>query len=570
MDFGQLDKLWAGRKSAGAFEERRRTMSNDTRSSPGNAPPSPRAIADAMTGTLAPVSDAQSPLAAVEGALAALIPSPQVQNHAPFLANLPNGDVLCLWFAGSLEGASDIAVHGAVLPQGADTFGPVTRITDDPERSEQNPLLVVGRGGALHLIHTAQPSGHQDRCAVRHRRLTVDGSAITAGEARDLPLPRGTFVRSPVHVRPDGSWLIPLFRCNPAPGEAWTGRYDTAAVGISRDEGETIDIVDVPHSVGCVHMAIVENEGDLAAFFRRRQADTVHRSRKPRRRHHMVRPDGDRPSQQQLVDFGDRACPTGASPSPPTPPTRPSTPPAAPRSTTSSAMATAARAKTQPPRGRRTPARPSGACRARRSRSASRSTAATPFRSGRWWTMAPAPASPTTPTDGANHELSYPSLVERADGGLDLAYTFHRRAIKFTRLPPAFTDGGGWRSGERRMTEIVGITMGDPAGVGPEITVKALAEMSAEDRAQHARLRQPRHARRRAGRRRHRRRPRRPRPRHRRRGRPAPLRQDLQGGGRRLVPLHRGGHPRRRARRHRLHRHRAHQQGRAQRRRPPL
>lgn len=33
------------------------------------------------------------------------------------------------------------------------------------------------------------------------------------------------------------------------------------------------------------------------------------------------------------------------------------------------------------------------------------------------------------------------------------------------------------------MSDIVGITMGDPAGVGPEITIKALAEMSAEDRA---------------------------------------------------------------------------------------
>ncbi len=33
------------------------------------------------------------------------------------------------------------------------------------------------------------------------------------------------------------------------------------------------------------------------------------------------------------------------------------------------------------------------------------------------------------------------------------------------------------------MNDIIGITMGDPAGVGPEISVKALAEMSAEDRA---------------------------------------------------------------------------------------
>lgn len=33
------------------------------------------------------------------------------------------------------------------------------------------------------------------------------------------------------------------------------------------------------------------------------------------------------------------------------------------------------------------------------------------------------------------------------------------------------------------MSEVIGITMGDPAGVGPEITVRALAEMGAADRA---------------------------------------------------------------------------------------
>ena len=33
------------------------------------------------------------------------------------------------------------------------------------------------------------------------------------------------------------------------------------------------------------------------------------------------------------------------------------------------------------------------------------------------------------------------------------------------------------------MSDIIGITMGDPAGVGPEIAIKALAEMSTDDRA---------------------------------------------------------------------------------------
>ena len=33
------------------------------------------------------------------------------------------------------------------------------------------------------------------------------------------------------------------------------------------------------------------------------------------------------------------------------------------------------------------------------------------------------------------------------------------------------------------MSDIIGITMGDPAGVGPEIAIKAVAEMGSDERA---------------------------------------------------------------------------------------
>ena len=38
--------------------------------------------------------------------------------------------------------------------------------------------------------------------------------------------------------------------------------------------------------------------------------------------------------------------------------------------------------------------------------------------------------------DGSNHEMSYPSLVQGQDGTLHLAYTYFRRAIKYVRLSP--------------------------------------------------------------------------------------------------------------------------------------
>ena len=45
------------------------------------------------------------------------------------------------------------------------------------------------------------------------------------------------------------------------------------------------------------------------------------------------------------------------------------------------------------------------------------------------------------PLDGRNQELSYPAIVEGPDASLHLAYTFHRRAIKYVRLAAGWADG---------------------------------------------------------------------------------------------------------------------------------
>ena len=42
--------------------------------------------------------------------------------------------------------------------------------------------------------------------------------------------------------------------------------------------------------------------------------------------------------------------------------------------------------------------------------------------------------------DGKNEELSYPAMVEGADGRLHLAFTFHRRAIKYVVLDAGWVD----------------------------------------------------------------------------------------------------------------------------------
>ena len=209
----------------------------------------------------------------------AVLPAPTVQNHAAFLSRLPDGHLVCAWFGGTLEGKSDISIHASLLDPEAGGWGEAVRLTDDPDRSEQNPVIFVTPKGDILLFNTAQPAGNQDESRVFMRRLTLEGGRLAAADARDTGLPPGTFVRAAPFVRDDGAWCLPLFRCNPRPGIRWTGAFDTAAVAVSTDDGESWEVADVPDSAGSVHMTPVSlGGGEMIALYRRRQADFVHRS----------------------------------------------------------------------------------------------------------------------------------------------------------------------------------------------------------------------------------------------------------------------------------------------------
>ena len=97
----------------------------------------------------------------------ALLPPPQVQNHAANLTVLPDGTLTCVWFAGTQEGVPDISVWFSRLD--ADTWSPPVQLSEDPTRSEQNPVLHVTESGALWLMWTSQHAGNQDTARVLRR-----------------------------------------------------------------------------------------------------------------------------------------------------------------------------------------------------------------------------------------------------------------------------------------------------------------------------------------------------------------------------------------------------------------
>ena len=210
--------------------------------------------------------------------LIADIPSPCVQNHAANLMPLPNGDLACVWFGGSQEGKSDISIYFSRLPAGKSCWTPAVKLSDDDTRSEQNPILFPAPDGRLWLLYTAQKSGNQDTSIIRYRISEDNGQTWQPVEV--LFDKAGTFVRQPVVVLDNGDWLVPVFYCRTRPGEKWVGDDDISAVRISSDQGHSWREVEVPGSVGCVHMNIEKlPDGTLLALFRSRWADNIYASR---------------------------------------------------------------------------------------------------------------------------------------------------------------------------------------------------------------------------------------------------------------------------------------------------
>lgn len=207
------------------------------------------------------------------------LPSPCVQNHAANLMVLPDGTLGCVWFGGTMEGKSDISVFMSRLEPGASQWSEAVQLSSDPDRSEQNPILFPAPDGALWLLHTAQTAGHQDTSVVR-RRVSHDNGRTWGPTETLKDVPAGTFVRQPIQVQADGSWLLPIFNCRSIPGQAWDGSLDDSAVLRSTDQGASWQRVQVPESLGCVHMSIVPAaDGGLIAFFRSRWADNIYRCR---------------------------------------------------------------------------------------------------------------------------------------------------------------------------------------------------------------------------------------------------------------------------------------------------
>ena len=339
----------------------------------------------------------------------------------------------CAWFAGTLEGKPDICIRLATLAPDAEAWSQSSQVSEDPARSEQNPVLFPDpQGEGVWLFHTAQPGGgRQEECEVMLRPLEIAPSgwrrsrplARTAARqlrarARCGPGRRGMAAaafplqgvagrpldRQPRHRRRRGQRRprrklvtgrgagVERLRAHDdrAARRGSHGRLLPAAAGglrlpdRKRGRGRSWsapEATDVPNnnsSIAAIRLA----DGRIALL-----CNPVSAAQFSERRASLY---------DELGEDDDRADPTGGV--------------AAIWGVPRPALALRVR--------RRWPFLPDAPHRRRR----------------------PGACLSNEPLDGRNKELSYPALIQGPDGSLHLAYTYHRRAIKYVRLAPGWLD----------------------------------------------------------------------------------------------------------------------------------
>ncbi len=223
-----------------------------------------------------------------------------VQNHAPQLCWIRADVLACVWMAGDQEGTSGMSVVLSLLSAQNNAWSEPQCISQDAQRSEQNPLLFVS-DGRLHLIHSAQrvrdpedtswadqdsSFSMQWTAMLRHQSLDLEDfqpddpnswGAEAWSKANDL-VDSTAFCRHPPYRLKDGIWLLPIYRSLEQGGAFG---HDHTEILELNDQGLAVGApVPVAESVGRVHGSIVPSadETTLLQFFRSRLADHVYRS----------------------------------------------------------------------------------------------------------------------------------------------------------------------------------------------------------------------------------------------------------------------------------------------------
>lgn len=147
--------------------------------------------------------------------------SPHVKSHSATLAELTDGTLVAAWYAGSGEGASDVAIYLSRRPPGGAWSEPVAIITRERVMADLrrnvislgNPLLLADGSGRLGLLFVSIAAGRWSGSSM-NITWSEDGG-MTWGPARNLtmnPLANlSSLPRNPPAPLVGGGWAVPVY-----------------------------------------------------------------------------------------------------------------------------------------------------------------------------------------------------------------------------------------------------------------------------------------------------------------------------------------------------------------------
>jgi len=147
-------------------------------------------------------------------------------SHASTIVELPSKELLVAWYAGSSEGAKDVAILSSRLRAGSNSWTKPEVLIDTPGKSEGNPVLFVNIKGLLFLFYVTIFGRGWDECKMFWQTSSDNG--LSWGKKRVLREEYGWMIRNKPIILRGGDILLPVY----------DERDWHSLVMVSEDEGE--------------------------------------------------------------------------------------------------------------------------------------------------------------------------------------------------------------------------------------------------------------------------------------------------------------------------------------------
>jgi len=181
-------------------------------------------------------------------------------SHAATIYEVDRGSIMCCWYAGSYEGAEDVAIFSSFYDPENGMWREPRVLVDTPGQCDGNPVLFKDPRGVVWLFYVTMLGPGWRYCKINFIRSYDGGlSWRDRGVLRDE---LGWMVRNHPIVTSDGAIILPVYD-----EVLWN-----SMVMISEDWGENWSVssrVSVPG--GCIQPAVVElSKGVLLMYLRTR------------------------------------------------------------------------------------------------------------------------------------------------------------------------------------------------------------------------------------------------------------------------------------------------------------